>query len=993
MRTNRVIAVSILTGGLLAGLAVTVAADWITFPASPDESPAQSGGDASGRSANPVRGLLSLPVESGLRPAVVLMPSCEGRRPYHQTWAQALSERGFVALLVDDFFMHDRYQTCGIRDPADRADLLERRLRNALAAARYLSARAEVDRGRIAVMGWGDAPVGQLIGEDERALPRYQVFSAAVAVTPAHCFDETHPVVRPLLVLRAESDPARAGEPCGGVENAESIDVRVYPGTLPGFDDPQAPSGHASGAAQRRYDRLAHGRAIEDVAAFLRARLDSGSPAHAYGIAPAPAAGEAGTWAVNPGEPGPDLPPRGGSAFDAVFSRVSPEGVVHDIPFPFTRLLERLEQVAGGESMGESPLDATLIPLGRSLQREAAAPDYFESPRIVVAVTGEPDSGTGPLGIRLKDRLFLGYQPRSKVLEIISYNEDAARFEFQVVRDYGTKAQPSARYARRALCTSCHQNQAPMFPDATWGETTANPEVARRLAGLGTEFHGVAVNLGDGAVAIDIAADEANLLRIYQRLWSEGCASTIAREIARCRAGAFQAMVQYRLSRSAGFDRSATLYATAYLPLQRRNWMARWPDGLLIPNANLPDRVPLMSPSPSRVPVALDPLRHRPPMDRWKGSSVRDLERLVRGLSRALPDRQVALLDRYLREARESAPGRTLTSPCKVVRRGMSGHDQLYQISCGMDNEEAAAFRLRAEIQLTREGIAKGEAGSLELYASNYARRGLVGRLEQVESRVRIVLHLVDRDGAAGIRAPDGNSVESFVLAWDSELPESTARFDATGTLSTAGDFRPVRAALNRLAAEASSDSPLLADRFDGIKLSGWLLAELGVLSQHQCCETRPMPVPRLEADAGPTQQALSVALEHRGPLLTFSRYCGACHGGDTTYPPGFLHGEGKNVLSAVTQCAERIYYRLSMWRRDSENQGVPPMPPLQGLSLAGTTVDDWLRSESLQRLTTYARKLLRDEGRDPEAVLANPYHAARACLRGDAAHSELASE
>jgi hypothetical protein len=323
----------------------------------------------------------------------------------------------------------------------------------------------------------------------------------------------------------------------------------------------------------------------------------------------------------------------------------------------------------------------------------------------------------------------------------------------------------------------------------------------------------------------------------------------------------------------------------------------------------------------------------------------------------------------------------------------MMGRPRLYQIECGVGAEGSPAFQLRAQFQLTPEGIAKGEAGSLELDASNYARQSLVGRAERSESGERIVLRLVDRDGVTAIRAPDGNTIGSFMLAWDREVPEGTARFDATGTLLIASDFRPVTAALERLAANATLDLPLLADRFEGIKLSGWLLAELGVLSQFECCGVGPMPEPRLDVDAGPTESALSVALEHRGPLRIFSRYCGACHGGDTRYPPGFLHGEGEAVLNAVTQCAERIYYRLSMWQSVSEEQAVPPMPPLQGLSLARTTVEDWRRSESLERLTAYARNLLIDEGRDPGAVIDNPYHATRACLNEDRGHSEFVSD
>jgi hypothetical protein len=97
-----------------------------------------------------------------------------------------------------------------------------------------------------------------------------------------------------------------------------------------------------------------------------------------------------------------------------------------------------------------------LIPLGRSLQRTAAAPDFFRHPRAVVAVTGE---GTGPM--RAKDRLFIGYQDTSGLLEVISFNEAAGRFEFQIVRDYRAGGTPRVSYANRNVCIACHQNHAP----------------------------------------------------------------------------------------------------------------------------------------------------------------------------------------------------------------------------------------------------------------------------------------------------------------------------------------------------------------------------------------------------------------------------------------------------------------------------------------------------------------------------------------------------
>ena len=967
---------------LIAALAGPAGAQWISFPASRAEIFGNTGERAEGHASYPVRAYLSLPVETGRHPAIVLLPSCEGRKLFHQSWAQALSERGYVALVVDDYFMYDRDQTCGISNPDARADLLELRLLHALGATRYLLKREEVDGSRIAVMGWGDAPIGTLISRGEDVDAKQVLFRAGVSVTPARCDEFSPTPPRPLLILRAGSNPDTPDDKCPSPLAASDLELKVYQGTRPGFDNPETRAAEGSGTAGESYDRLAFARAIEDVVAFLDRRLPKpdSDTAHQYGSAQTATSPDTGTWATDPGQPGPDLPPTGGSAFDAVFSRATGSGAVYDVPFPFENLLARLRHAAGAENMPGSPLDATLIPLGRSLQREAAAPDYFHSPRIVVAVTGEPDTGSGPLGVRLKNRLFLGFQPRAEILEVVSYNEAAGRFEFQVVTGYGADREADVRYARRALCVSCHQNAGPIFSEASWDETTANARVVQSLGDLGKAFHGIPVTENDRAVSsIDAATDEANLLPVYQLLWAEGCDSFLPVEMARCRAGALQAMVQYRLSSSAGFDRSAPLYRDGYLASQRDNWRERWPDGLLIPNPNLPDRSPLMSASPSTVPVALDPLRQRDPLARWNASSERDLERLVRGLSRELPARDIQRLDQHLRQAGGTAPSRRLTAECEVVRRGVAGRPRLLTIECRGERDGNGGFDLGAQIQVHPDGRADGEAGWLELGGAIYARRTLTGRVDGTSGR-RIALEVLGY-GDSSIRAPDGGAVRGLSLEWDAGIPDHQARFPAHGTLAIADDFRPVAAAIRRLAATASASSPLLSDRFDGVRLGAWLLSELGTRPVQPCCGSRPLPVPRLDTASPSTGTALDFELRHRGPMQTLERYCAACHAGNTAFPPGFLHGNADSVLGSVAQCADRIYFRLSMWQRREEDQVVPPMPPVQGLSLADTSVERWRQGESLERLIAYARQLIAEQGHDPDAVLANSYQATRPCL------------
>ena len=173
--------------------------------------------------------------------------------------------------------------------------------------------------------------------------------------------------------------------------------------------------------------------------------------------------------------PGPDDPPAGRSLFEALFAG--------GVPLPFAALLDRLR-----DEVGTQNVVTALVPLGRSLQRFSAHPHYFASPRLVVAITG--DRAAGPSTPRLADRLYLGYQPAANVIEILSYNEDAGRFEFQEIVGYTGDRPRAVRQAERRVCLACHQGHAPIFTRPLWSETNANPAVAERLAALGERFTG-----------------------------------------------------------------------------------------------------------------------------------------------------------------------------------------------------------------------------------------------------------------------------------------------------------------------------------------------------------------------------------------------------------------------------------------------------------------------------------------------------------------------
>src|SRR3546814_18242478 len=157
------------------------------------------------------------------------------------------------------------------------------------------------------------------------------------------------------------------------------------------------------------------------------------------------------------------------------------------------------------------------------------------------------------------------------LLEVISYNEAAGRFEFQLVHDYRAGATPRVSYARRELCAPFHQNLAPIFSRPLWAETNANPRIAARLAEHRDAFAGVPVDRGvDIPNAIDTATDHANMLGVWQKLWHDGCGKDEAAG-RRCRGAAVLAALQYRLGGERGFDTDSAGWRGDFLPVVARH--------------------------------------------------------------------------------------------------------------------------------------------------------------------------------------------------------------------------------------------------------------------------------------------------------------------------------------------------------------------------------------------------------------------------------------
>ena len=473
------------------------------------------------------------------------------------------------------------------------------------------------------------------------------------------------------------------------------------------------------------------------------------------------------------------------------------DGATYDVPFPFERLLAEIEA-----RIAPARVKTALIPLGRSLQRFAADPDYFASPRLVAAVDAAPaTSGDQPF---LKDRLYLGYQPAAETIEVISYNETAGRFEFQVVENYGASEAIQVEYAERSICVTCHQGHAPIFPDALWSETNANPGIADRMAGLGEIFHGVPVRQGvDAPDAFDLATDRANRIAAVHQLWDQGCGTG---ETGRqCRATVLLAALGFRLggARQAWRpDPGDELRADLHV-----RFTTLWPDGLWAPDPDLPNRDPLIELASGKEPAAViepsglfDPTRRRAPIQVWQ--VPQDEPEAFGGFAQEVATffsaRDIARLDARLAE---QAPESTQIYRGRCRTRHVALGNGLGELRIACDTREIS---LEGYVRRRGAEILGGRLRSLTL--GDHATIGLLrvagGTLLAEAGREELRIGLQEDAAGLGARLVTGALLSALVLKID---PSGAAEAE----VAVLDDLSPLRNALRRLAETSLDDHPL----------------------------------------------------------------------------------------------------------------------------------------------------------------------------------------
>lgn len=273
--------------------------------------------------------------------------------------------------------------------------------------------------------------------------------------------------------------------------------------------------------------------------------------------------------------PESDLPPEGTrSLFDHLIFQ-------NDVlPYPFEKLIALLQKQ---NPEGQPPL-ALLIPKGRSLLKGQA--DYAH-PRVVVAADYQVLNTPAALGMAPQGQLFLGFVENAHEIEVLSYNEAAGRMEFQLVQNYCEGCVPRIVYARRAICTTCHQGATPIFSQRPWNETNGQQATADAIEAArgNAPYQGVAVRQPLSVPErFDQLTDVGNFLKATQRIWLDGCGE----QGNECRRQLLALALQY-IDNPGGFD-SKGEGAQRLRNLQAQRYPA---EGIKVPESDLRNRDPL----------------------------------------------------------------------------------------------------------------------------------------------------------------------------------------------------------------------------------------------------------------------------------------------------------------------------------------------------------------------------------------------------------------
>ena len=515
------------------------------------------------------------------------------------------------------------------------------------------------------------------------------------------------------------------------------------------------------------------------------------------------------------------------SLFDELFGVFTNGAIKHQIPYPFEQLTSSLsDKLRGCNSRGAPPYANVLVPIGRSQQFAEEGLKFFRYPRIILGI--DTESCERRLS---KDRLFIAYQETSQTIEVISYNERSGRFEFQIVENYNDSHAPIVRNARRERCLQCHQNGAAIFPQFNWSETNFNPRIAADIGKHHRKFHGIGTDqLSAKAGRLDGSTDRANLISAYQQIWRNGCAMATRTDSLRCRAGIFESMLKRRLGFVTDTAADHNADSGSFRQLVRHNWLTSWPDGLPVPNPDLPNPRRQNNRAYSGLSDKYDPRTTRPPRAFWRPHD--DMERVLKGMAESFllqqdinrVDNELSRLSYRYRGYRQSYQG-----ACTFDRVQIRG-DTWIDTNCEVSTGGLDKSRLSAQLYPQRSNTVHPGLSGMYLTDSNpgfITHASLSGTVTFNPTGVSTArLSARKRYQMIRARARDGQAMSTVEFAWDERFAEPIPgglRFLGRVRLALVNDSKNLTAAIEQMIEDADS---LRFDGFDDKPLRGVVLMD-----------------------------------------------------------------------------------------------------------------------------------------------------------------------
>ncbi len=573
-------------------------------------------------------------------------------------------------------------------------------------------------------------------------------------------------------------------------------------------------------------------------------------------------------WPVSASDPGPSMPKVGRSLFDHLMFE---PGRGFEIPFPISALFKKIETKTGilPDLTGKSSIKTALIPVGRSLQRYAADPNFFKYPRAIFAFTKAP-ANTAKSVFNVRDRLYIAYQEKAEALEVISYNEQAGRFEFQIISDYASGRKPILEYAERSVCISCHQNHAPIFATAPWDESGTNRIVAKRMAVGGKNRYAVPVKSSfDVTDQLDQSTDRANRIPIFQKIWSDSCVFEEGIEFeVKCRAALLLSSLKYGLSGYAKSERGSDPAEQAFRQNLVTAFDRKWPEGLAESSPDLPNRIldAFLKMADFKFRNLLEPEgKHNPQTvrDRKKiwftdNADAPLSDQVLLGFSHFLTLNDLHIIDQALRKRRKEAGISKFAGRCFYANGQANAGAQKLIVQCSLKDGKEVSLELTILLH-RQDGIIMGG----EVLNGVLAKKTSFFKL-QLENKTPSVAAGTDakysfslRQKGTGltVRLRAGDSLDDLKIEFSGEIKKqamqkisiSVTRYITSEILDTA--FKSL--IQNALRTDhVSEGNPLTQKVFQRSLVMNAVLSVLGESEQPTCCyQTASMPSPVVEGN------------------------------------------------------------------------------------------------------------------------------------------------